>query len=181
MRGLSTFWFNSEIEISPESICIWCSGGLYLQTLPVVLPGCPSPQMLVPGLGCRHCTMEGSRTHPCCHWEQFWKGSPVSSNLQEFYRFPHHTNLVIGGSHSKIFHLNRRPEFHKIKTSWSKLTSSASVTWFYVKAHIYLLFYYTNLYIIPIFIYYTNYTNLAIFMLHYIVFNIQSLFIIRYI
>lgn len=51
LRSLSTLQFNSEREISLESVWICCFGGLYLQTLPVVLSDCPTPHVLVPVLG----------------------------------------------------------------------------------------------------------------------------------
>lgn len=71
------------------------------------------------------------------HWMQFWKGFPVSSSLQAFHRSSDHTNLVIDGSHSKILHLDKRPEHHKMKTILIKMNFFASVTLFYVKTHIY--------------------------------------------
>lgn len=46
LRGLSTLHFSSEREISPESVWVWCSGGFYLQTLPVLTlsPAGPSAE-----------------------------------------------------------------------------------------------------------------------------------------
>lgn len=128
LRGLSTLHFSSEREISPESVWIWCSGGFYLQTLPVLTlsPAGPSAEAAWAVRILHHWATRGPGSIPAVTWEhcmQFWKGSPVSAGLQEFHRFPHHTNLVIDGSHSKILHLNKRPELHKIKPSWSKLTS----------------------------------------------------------